>query len=607
MGEDLGEDLKDDSNLAKLKSDLEEINDKITDIFKEKTFDELYPAIFLTKPSRGLMNLPYLLEEAKENFLKADWSKKQTDICIEKSESGKAIGICHVCGQRLVFKSDRRNDDKNICDVCFEEKTRGRIDKWLEDTSKETIWMDELKDTKDRVALVTMKFELHDWLNGDMLNSMLLREENYIDKLELTVNTLNVIKTLYIENAFLLDRYKDEKGNLNEQFLLKIEDIISPVSDSTLLRKYGKLELKIENSGLKLVDRKNNEQSLKTLLNNEPFKNFIKIFDFKLFNLLAKDAYDGCKKNNEDINDFFRQIFFGSVVGTKWELLIESNCLNGKIKWKEQIIDWVNLKDTELKFLSFILLQFLLRENPSPARLRRIWESTQEFFEDIKKNICAYADIPDKRRKRYFWEDIKINGKDEYIPDGEYYDGEAVFWANKGKVYLISYIKDLTSDPKFNLKRYEDKKDIGVSLNLSVAKTEDYQPYISIIDPTPISWQFIIPAEYVPNLIDNVMKKYNENFKFVYGKLPLHIGVVVQDYKKPLYVGIKALRKIRRDVEAIEKLSIEEKPSKVREILKCQKIEESLNNTHKYYSLYWGNPARVINFILNPKMGKCTG
>ena len=26
-------------------------------------------------------------------------------------------------------------------------------------------------------------------------------------------------------------------------------------------------------------------------------------------------------------------------------------------------------------------------------------------------------------------------------------------------------------------------------------------------------------------------------------KLPLHIGVVIQDYKKPLYLGIKALRK----------------------------------------------------------------
>ncbi len=28
-----------------------------------------------------------------------------------------------------------------------------------------------------------------------------------------------------------------------------------------------------------------------------------------------------------------------------------------------------------------------------------------------------------------------------------------------------------------------------------------YKPYLSIINPTPISWQFIVPAEYVPKLI----------------------------------------------------------------------------------------------------------
>ena len=67
------------------------------------------------------------------------------------------------------------------------------------------------------------------------------------------------------------------------------------------------------------------------------------------------------------------------------------------------------------------------------------------------------------------------------------------------------------------------------------------------MDPTPISWQFAIPAEYVPNLIKNITRYYNENFIWVYGKLPLHIGVVIQNYKKPLYLGIKALRKIRRD------------------------------------------------------------
>jgi CRISPR-associated Csx11 family protein len=625
VGEDLGEDLKDDSNLAKLKSDLEEINDKITDIFKEKTFDELYPAIFLTKPSRGLMNLPYLLEEAKENFLKADWSKKQTDICIEKSESGRAIGICQVCGQRLIFKSDRRNnDDKNICDVCFEKKTRGRIDKWLEDTSKETIWMDELKDTKDRVALVTMKFELHDWLNGDMLNSMIVRNETFKRSILWVKNfILLLLSNLDVSEYFDV---KEIERNIAELSVMLKSPSTPPEEKSKLGKKKGTFETLKRNiekiKGLienlrqskwweeplnnKIITSRyqNTIEELAEMIKNEyeKIRSEFKVALLENFSFfpkyLAAEAYIGCKNNDESFDDFIRQIFFGSIIGTHWEEWIKKNGLNSKIDWDKEIIKWNHLTDDDIEFLSILILQFLIRKNPSPARLRRIWESTQEFFEDIKKNICAYADIPDKRRKRYFWEDIKINGKDEYIPDGEYYDGEAVFWANKGKVYLISYIKDLTSDPKFNLKRYEDKKDIGVSLNLSAAKTEDYQPYISIIDPTPISWQFIIPAEYVPNLIDNVMKKYNENFKFVYGKLPLHIGVVVQDYKKPLYVGIKALRKIRRDVEAIEKLSIEEKPSKVREILKCQKIEESLNNTHKYYSLYWGNPARGYKFYI---------
>ena len=533
VGEDLGEDLKDDSNLAKLKSDLEEINDKITDIFKEKTFDELYPAIFLTKPSRGLMNLPYLLEEAKENFLKADWSKKQTDICIEKSESGRAIGICQVCGQRLIFKSDRRNnDDKNICDVCFEKKTRGRIDKWLEDTSKETIWMDELKDTKDRVALVTMKFELHDWLNGDMLNSIVLQEN--------------------------IDFDEDVKKIKNE---------------------------------LINICKKNDEKKVK---------------DTVLLNFTDKALH------NLNVKDIIKSIILERSIGDRWEEFIfkklgdwddsSTKPLKKKIDFDSREIHWNNLNDSDIEFLSTIILQFLLRKNPSPARLRRIWETTKEFFEDIKLNICDYASIQESRRKRFYWENVKVKNENKSIPDGEYQDGDVLFWASKGKVRLISYIKDLKSGKEFNLKEPTGNGNIITSVVYTDnTEFEYYQPYISIIDPTPISWQFITPAEYVPNLIDNVIKRYNESFKFVYGKLPLHIGVVIQDYKKPLYVGIKALRKIRRDVEGIERLSIEVKASKIKDILKYQKDEESLNNTHKYYSLYWGKHTKGYNFYIRPQ------
>ncbi|CAM0496995.1 hypothetical protein [Thermoanaerobacter kivui] len=234
--------------------------------------------------------------------------------------------------------------------------------------------------------------------------------------------------------------------------------------------------------------------------------------------------------------------------------------------------------------------------------MRRIWNSTKEFFEDIKADICAYAGIPQNRRKRFYWENVKIKDTDKNISDGEYQDGEAIFWADKGKVYLISYVKDLQIGKEFNLKEYTGNRKVITSVEyVENTKFEYYQPYISIIDPTPISWQFIIPAEYVPNLIDNGMKKYYENFKFVYGKLPLHIGVVIQDYKKPLYVGIKALRKIRRDVEEIERLSMKEKPSKVKEILKSQKNEELQNNTDKYYSLYWDNYSKGYEFYIKPE------
>lgn len=195
VGEDLGEDLKNGNSLVKLSDDLEEIKDKIIKIFKDKSFDEFYPAIFLTKPSRGIMNLTHLLEAAKENFLKVDLSKKGNDICIERSNSVRAVGICQVCGQRLVFERDKSDENKNICDICLKEKTQGRIERWFKNRDKETIWIDELKDKNDKIALITMKFELHDWLNGDMLNSLLVREKDFNAYFSMIKDLLNLIKS----------------------------------------------------------------------------------------------------------------------------------------------------------------------------------------------------------------------------------------------------------------------------------------------------------------------------------------------------------------------------------------------------------------------------
>ncbi|HCE32389.1 MAG TPA: CRISPR-associated protein Csx11, partial [Fusobacterium sp.] len=626
VGEDLGKDLEDNkSNLAILKDDLKEIKEEILQIFEKKSLDEFYPAIFLTKASRGLMNLTYLLESARENFLKADWSKKESDIRLENSESERAKGICQICKQRLVFESDKRDEDKNVCETCYKEKTKGRVDKWVENTADKTIWTAELKDKNDRLALVVMKFELMDWLNGDLLSSMLIRKEDFFTKNSVIMSLINKYKELSDTGLNLLvkeiknNNYKDIIEKFIDLFDEGIQEILKDILDglkklSTVLTQ-DKDELKStfwESIDLILssINKNKNDwiNALQEFANGEEikFKNN-KITNFQKF------------KENQDFVNFIKlsfafgftmmqiyNVLFERSIGDRWEKFIykalgdwdEQNKkpLKNKIDFENRKINWEKLDEKDIDFLATILLQFLLRKNPSPARIRRIWESTQEFFKEIEEKLLDVANIPNSRRIRLYWE-----WKNEDIN----YEGEAVynnleFWIEKKKCYLITYDPELIEkklkgeNKELTLKLENDET---VNLKLQDAKTEYYKPYMSIIDPTPISWQFIIPAEYVQNLIKNTQTLYDEYFKYVYGKLPLHIGVIIQDYKQPLYVGINALRKIRRDVKGREKLweKIEVKDFKkiFNDKLKEEKTEEkenqdknNSNNPKEYYSLY---------------------
>ena len=177
------------------------------------------------------------------------------------------------------------------------------------------------------------------------------------------------------------------------------------------------------------------------------------------------------------------------------------------------------------------------------------------------------------------------------ISDGEYEDRGILFWVKNKMVYLISSIEKIGDKEKFNLKQYNEKSQrVIATLDKNSAMEQTYKPYFTILKPTPISWQFIIPAENFPELIKNIQEEYYKQFKWVYGKLPLHIGVVVQNYKKPLYVGIKALRKIRRDGVKWNKLgkviSAKDFKSRQKEAFHYQINPENTEWCEKFYSLF---------------------
>jgi RNA polymerase-binding transcription factor DksA len=418
----------------KLHSNLDKVKNNILEIFYNKSDDEFYPTILLSEPTRATMNLTTFIKKAKDNFLKADYSKKNKTV--KKPE--KVFGICQVCKDRLVSK---RDNDIPMCDICIERR-KGRVNNWLESQDGETIWIDELADSNNRVALIGLKFELVEWLNGNLMSSFL--------------------------------------GQKIDLSTLSYEDYINDI--------YNTL--------------KNDKQLDETLY--------------------IKDYSENISPKNQPLRRIVETWFLERNIGTIYEKFLEEN-----IPYTNKQFDWNNFNDDDdYKFLSKLILQFLLRKNPSPARLRRVWESSLDFMQEVKKEI-------------------------------------------------LDNIKDTRTQQSFKQK-VPDFKDLDIN-------DSEFKRYFTILEPTPISYQFIIPTQKVESFIDEVQKLYYEKFKYVNGKLPLHIGVVVQKSKDPLYVGIKALRNMRRDVKDWESLA---KDEKLKDLNSYYKQEESDNNTKDFYSLY---------------------
>lgn len=101
---------------------------------------------------------------------------------------GEAADVCTACGVRPQGwgapndSQKRKAQQRNVCYVCLERRGR-RAQEWAQarcETGHErkpwerTIWLDEVADENGRLALVVGKFGLTHWLNGDMIQTLLV-------------------------------------------------------------------------------------------------------------------------------------------------------------------------------------------------------------------------------------------------------------------------------------------------------------------------------------------------------------------------------------------------------------------------------------------------
>lgn len=179
------------------------------------------------------------------------------------------------------------------------------------------------------------------------------------------------------------------------------------------------------------------------------------------------------------------------------------------------------------------LAHFLFRKYPSPARLRRVWRTTQHFSQQIRHDLEEALELRttwlfqlDGRFERgKIYEEVTI----DKMPVELYFDG-----------CYFHVIQRLKEEPRVGAKVHVD----GTTYILtSPPEKRDYRPYASILI-SPITFQFLVPADKALDIANAIRVRYQEEMGKVRNRLPLDLGIVYFKRKTPLYVAVDAARRM---------------------------------------------------------------
>lgn len=96
--------------------------------------------------------------QSDPQIIAATWKKQHNEIC-------------PICGLRPCV-----SQQLDHCRVCGQRR-QGRVQRWVQ-AQGTTIWLDEVADSNGRLALLTSTFDLTNWLNGELVETLLVQAPN---------------------------------------------------------------------------------------------------------------------------------------------------------------------------------------------------------------------------------------------------------------------------------------------------------------------------------------------------------------------------------------------------------------------------------------------
>ena len=512
--------------LPKAKKLAEQCAQKALKVIYEKSDNELWPFFTLSRASGSLTIIAEELKFAAQKrkvprmtpvlFVEGSEEHFFNNSQLEPSEAGQ--GICPTCRLRPKDEGGGRFE----CSVC-RERGKGRLSGWL-DSREDTIWIEDAADKNNRIALLSFDFNLEKWLDGTLIETILSQNfEDWLSK----------------EKTKLLEARDDIKNILNER-IEKVNDTLTTMKKATDPSKVKEMIAK------KIEERERLEQKKRGLESDlEPNKETVyRILDAFLE---VKDSKKTEEKNRavDLLRSFFEEKFINKDN-------FEQHLKN--IKQRAGVDELT--KET--------LATQLFTQNPSPARLYRIWREAEEFFnlvgEEIKKRFYAdcwkrirFSVDPAAAKKYNLGENTPYVIRIEDLEP----DTLLVLHTEKGNCYTIESLDKFKYDSMAGKEAVKEALGKGIHylaledepqnnlLNNEIlyvseeTDIEKYYPFIEI-NKSPLSLSLIVPACDSMKIAEFVINLYGKQFKNVVGKLPLSIKLLVTNRKIPLYVLLDA-------------------------------------------------------------------
>ena len=395
--------------------------------------------------------------------------------------------VCPICRLRSV---EKEGVDKKICKECRKRRTKAAIR-----TNQQTVFIDEVVDNNQGAALVVARFGINDWLDGTMIRTLFVSEENGIKK---EIESLGKIKAFQIES----------EQNLRNQF-------------ETTEYSYNRIKKDIDSFNPDSANC-NKERAEKTAFLYTYGCRGNKIKDYSVnVSSIWKQWKKLLKDTGEEINN-----------SNKKDILLY-NILNGKSSTPSTILDvWLTTLHFFKKEVSG-LFRNELREDFS--QVNRLQIRTKEDLSLWQGTLEAEIISKTESRERV---EILFKGKRLLEVIGKQYQED-------NNTDYLSYINII--DKNYPASRKEDNRIFTVEKLIPGDLFVRYR----IITESPNIYMAIVPANKVLKVTNLIHKKYQERFGKVIGRLPLSIGNIFFRKKMPMFVVLDAGKKMLNNFEKL--------------------------------------------------------